>query len=192
LVEVLNYLKQNQPAAYEQAAMDLFRASERLAQQKEINHDRYEVDLAIWKVESRIELLSARLKMAGRDSPEGESLAAQLRALLEERHDLRVERLAHDRAKLAERLEKIDRQLATMRANRAQNIERDLRRFVDPPRPANKPSPKPKTMKTPRRTEFHSVPNLKTCVDEVVLSLAFIRRVDPRASACGQEEVPIF
>jgi DNA anti-recombination protein RmuC len=119
--------------------MDLFRASERLAQQKEINHDRYEVDLAIWKVESRIELLSARLKMAGRDSPEGESLVAQLRKLLEERHNLRAERLAHDRQKLAERLEKIDRQLETMRANREQNIERDLRRFVDPPRPTSKP-----------------------------------------------------
>jgi hypothetical protein len=107
------------------------------------------LDLAIWKVESRIELLSARLEMAGRDSPEGESLVAQLRNLLQERHDRRMKRLAYDREKLAERLEKMDRQFELMQANREQNIERDLRRFAESPRPTTKPGQKSKTEKDP-------------------------------------------
>jgi hypothetical protein len=146
LVELLLYLKENQPAAYEQAAMDLFRASERLAQQKEINFDRYELDLALWKVESRIELVAARLKMAGPDSPEGETLAAQLKKLLEERHDLRAERLVQERERIAERAEKIDRQLETMAANRTQAIERELSQFTKSPaaRPPQKNTKAPR------------------------------------------------
>jgi hypothetical protein len=139
LVELLVYLKENRPAAYEQAALDLFRTSERLAQQKEINLDRYENDLALWKVESRIELLAARIKMAGPDSPEGESLVEQLKGLLEERHDLRAERLLHERQRITERVEKIDRQLETMAANREQAIQRELNRFVAPPAPVKQP-----------------------------------------------------
>jgi hypothetical protein len=146
LVDLLVYLKQNQPAAYEQAVLDLFRASERLAQQKEVNYDRYELDLALWKVESRIELVAARLKMAGRDSPEGEKLVPQLRKLLEERHDLRAERLLHERQKITERIERIDRQLETMSANREQAVERELTRFVDPA-PVRQPQ---KNVKSPR------------------------------------------
>ncbi len=130
LVELLRYLKEQQPTAYEQAVMDLFRASERLAQQQEQNLERYEIDLELWKTESRIELLAARLKMAGRDSPEGESLAPQLKSLLEQRHDLRQERLLFERRKLAERAERLDRQLAAMKENREQSINRELQRFV--------------------------------------------------------------
>jgi hypothetical protein len=133
LVELLRYLKEKQPAAYEQAAMDLFRASERLAQQKEVNYDRYELDLALWKVESRIELVAARLKMAGPDSPEGESLVGQLKKLLEERHDLRTERVVQERQRIAERAEKLDRQLQTLQANRPQAIERELNQFIHSP-----------------------------------------------------------
>ena len=139
LVDLLLYLKQNQPAAYEQAVMDLFRASERLAQQKEVNYDRYEIDLALWKVESRIELLAAKLKMVGRDSPEGESLVPQLKKLLEERHDVRAERLMQERRRITDRVEKIDRQLEAMAANREQAIERELNRFVAPPASARPP-----------------------------------------------------
>jgi hypothetical protein len=127
--------------------MDLFRASERLAQQKEVNFERYELDLALWKVESRIELLAARLKMAGRDSPEGEALISQLKTLLEERHDLKTERLVHDRQKIAERIEKIDRQLETMASNREQTIDRELKQFVEQPAPARQPQKNSKAQK---------------------------------------------
>jgi hypothetical protein len=133
LIDLLLYLKKQKPAAYDQAVLDLFRASERLAQQREQNYERYELDLAIWKTESRIELLSARLKMAGRDSPEGESLIAQLRKLLEEGHDLRAQRLELARQNLSERVEKLDRQLESMAATREQAIDRELQRLSNPP-----------------------------------------------------------
>lgn len=135
LVELLLYLKDQKPAAYRQAILDLFRASERLALWQERDYERYELDLALWKTESRIELLAARLKMAGQDSPEGESLRGRLRRLLEDRHELRRERLALDRRRAAERVEKLDKQLSTMKTNRDQTIQRELRRLADPSSP---------------------------------------------------------
>ncbi|MBW3595656.1 MAG: hypothetical protein KY475_00110 [Planctomycetes bacterium] len=132
LVDLLRYLKDQQPAAYRQAILDLFRVSERLAQAQERDYDRYELELALWKAESRIELLAARLKMAGRDSPEGKMLLPQLKRLLEERHDLRMERLSLDRQRTLERLDRIEKQLETMEANRAQAIKRELTRLSEP------------------------------------------------------------
>ena len=132
LVDLLRYLKDEEPQAYRQAVLDLFRASERLAQAQERDYERYELELAIWKTESRIELLAARVKMAGRDSPEGQALLPQLTRQLEERHDLKMQRLALDRQRILERLEKIEKQLETMETNRASAIERELTRLTSP------------------------------------------------------------
>ena len=132
LVDLLRYLKDEEPQAYRQAVLDLFRASERLAQAQERDYERYELELAIWKTESRIELLAARVKMAGRDSPEGQALLSQLARQLEDRHDLKMQRLALDRQRILERLERIEKQLESMEANRASAIERELTRLTSP------------------------------------------------------------
>ncbi len=150
LVDLLLYLKVQRPKAYEQAVFDLFRVSERLAQQQVQNYDRYELDLALWKVESRIELLAARLKMAGPDSPEGQSLSPQLKKLLEQRLDLRLERLLFERERTAERLQRFDRQIDQARAHRGQNLDREFQRLTAQSpsastgkRPAAKPPDEP-------------------------------------------------
>lgn len=133
LVDILRYLKEERPKAYEQAMLELFRVSERLAQHQMQSDERYEIELALWKIESRIELLAARLKMAGLDSPAGQTLAPQLEKLLEQRLELRMKRLAWERCRIAERMERIDRQIEHARVHREQNLRREFERLVTGP-----------------------------------------------------------
>jgi hypothetical protein len=79
LAELLDRLKSRRPQEYQKAVRELFRASERLAQSQELQPQRYEMELNEWKLQSRIQLLVARMSM-GR-TPE---LEAELRHLLAE------------------------------------------------------------------------------------------------------------
>ena len=65
LVDLLNQLKETKPAEYQAAIRELFQTSERLAQLREQDPQRYELELDAWKTKSRIRLLAARSTMSG-------------------------------------------------------------------------------------------------------------------------------
>src|SRR5262245_11962874 len=67
LADLLTHLKDNQPEAYEQAVKELFRTTARLAQIKERDSAQYELEVRVWKAQSRVQLLSAKMKMAVTD-----------------------------------------------------------------------------------------------------------------------------
>ncbi len=68
LMEVLIYLKENNPRQYSRAVHELDRTQARLKQIEERSPKRYRFELQSWKLKSEIQLLSARLAMS--DSPE--------------------------------------------------------------------------------------------------------------------------
>jgi hypothetical protein len=122
LAELLVHLKERHQREYYKAIADLFRVSERLAQTQERDVSRYDHDLKIWKVRSRIELLAAQLRM----SPKDEAIRHQLKDSLREQLELQQLRLKSEREKLASRLEKLDSQIENLSDGVDETVERQL------------------------------------------------------------------
>lgn len=132
LRELLIQLKESQPKEYETAVRELYRASERLAQIHERDDERYAAELLAWKLQSRVQLLAARLKMT--DSPE---LRSELERTLHEQLDAQLEVLRRDRQRLAARLEKLDRQIEVTEARREETIRKHLALLREPKKAAS-------------------------------------------------------
>lgn len=106
LAALLEGLKENAPKEYGAALVDLDRAVERLARTRERSAERHAVELADWKITSRIRLLAARLTM----SPDP-AVEAELRAALRERLELRLAAQRTERDRLQARAEKLTQQI---------------------------------------------------------------------------------
>ena len=117
LVDLLMGLKDMQPGQYQTAVRQLFQTSERLAKIHETDPPRYELELSLWKIKSRIQLLAARSSM-GRD-PEIES---QLRSALAEQAQVQLQEMEMDRDRTAERLKKLDTSIEQFEKNRQRSI----------------------------------------------------------------------
>ncbi len=122
LVELLHYLRDHRTKEYERAVRDLHRASERLATIQERDFERYEIELELWKVQSRIHLLAAKLKM--NDDP---ALRQQLKEILNRQVDLRLAVLKFEQRKAKDRLKKLDEQVKKAENGREQTVAAKFR-----------------------------------------------------------------
>jgi hypothetical protein len=124
LSTLITRLQKRDPAEYHTALKDVFRTCERLQRMEGRDRQRYEVELKLWKVDSRIRLLAAR--MAADQSP---SMESQLRELLNERTDLRLQQLTLERERLNNRIERIDSQVSQLSSERDTMIDREVERL---------------------------------------------------------------
>lgn len=143
LSALLERLKGQSPKEYQEAIMELFRTSERLARARDKDDPRYELDLKLWKAESRIRLLAARLMM----DPQSTALADELRAVLREQVDLRLQRLEIERAQLKSRLEKIEAAIDHLQQQREAEVEKTFQQVLQTVQRsrAGRKVPEPKT-----------------------------------------------
>jgi hypothetical protein len=125
LTPLLNHLKKSRPSDYQKAIRKLFNDSERLAHSREQQPLRYELELQSWKLESRIQLLVARMTMEKSAKLEGE-----LRKALSEQLDLRRALLTLERDRMRERAEVLDKEIAQLEANREQRLDEEFDRAV--------------------------------------------------------------
>jgi hypothetical protein len=130
LESLLASLKEQQPKQYEAAIRDLFRHSERLAGSQEKDAARYELELKAWKLQSRVQLLTATFMM----SPQDEAAKAKLKAALVEQIHARRELLQLERDHVAKRLEKLDEQIKKLQNDSEQAAERQLQAIVEGPK----------------------------------------------------------
>ncbi len=121
LASLLEQLKTNAPNEYRSAILDLDKARERLEKSREKTPERAAIELAEWKVNSRIRLLVARMSMGG-----DTSLEADLKAALRERADLRVQLLTDERDRLRRRLEKLDENIADHERRASDQIDKEF------------------------------------------------------------------
>lgn len=121
LADLLGHLQRNRPAEYARAVRDIWHASERLRQVEKGDSDRYELELQSWVIQSKIQLLAARLAM--NDSP---VLRQELRQLLADQFDLKVRLAQIDRERTAERLRKLDEQLQRLTDQRVEILDREF------------------------------------------------------------------
>jgi hypothetical protein len=149
LAELLARLKAAAPKEYHEAVRDLFRESERLAKLKARDPVRSEMELELWKIESRIHLATARLTMN-----ESGPVRAELEELVAARLALRTRLLQYDRDKVAARLEKLDADLQALSQRRDELVAQEVERLLR--------SARTKATQTPRNRVN---PNTKTSVD---------------------------
>lgn len=140
LASLLDGLKRNAPKEYQAALIDLDRAVDRIGKLKDKSPDRYEFELADWKITSRIRLLAARLTMSSDPIVE-----VELRAALRERLDLRLAFQRTERDRLQSRVAKLDQQIEEMASKADATIEKqvlELRKTLPTAKPATKSKPK--------------------------------------------------
>jgi hypothetical protein len=121
LAELLRYLKNGQPAEYERAIREISRTIERLALISERDSLQYELEVAAWTAQSRVQLLAAKLKMESSDE-----LQRELRTALAAQNDAKLALLKHERQKASERLSKIDSDISRIEGDREKLIDRQL------------------------------------------------------------------
>lgn len=121
LAKLLKQLRENAPKEYVEAISELDRARDRLEKLRERQPDRYEAELQEWKLTSRIRLTLARMAMN-----EDPQLEAELRSMVRERQELRLQLLRAERDRIEKRLEKIRSTLAEHDGAPDEAVEREL------------------------------------------------------------------
>ncbi len=121
LATLLTNLKQNNPTEYLAAVVELNRDVERLAAMKPKNSQQHDSALALWKMDSRIRLLAARLTMS--DNP---ALEAELKAAVRERVELTLAERKAERERLQRRVEKLDQTIGELSTKLDDIAEKEL------------------------------------------------------------------
>ena len=139
---LLTHLKENQPKEYERAVKELHRTTERLAQIKERDPIHYDLEVALWTAQSRVQLLTAKLKM-GSSGPAKD----ELRDALSDQLEARLAVLRHERNKMSERLNRMDGEIARLEGDRQTMLDRQLQTLTSaaeskPAKRAAKKTPK--------------------------------------------------
>lgn len=150
LAELLAHLKTNQPKEYERAVRDLFRVTEKLAMVHERDDRQYDLEIKAWKAQSRAQLVVARLKMTDPESADNDELKKQLREILAEQMQARLDVLKLERERVTGRLEKLNDDIGRLERDRESVIDMHLKNLTNqvnanrpkaknPEKPAKKP-----------------------------------------------------
>ncbi len=139
LASLARRLKQQNPDEYANALREIAQASEQINRWQERQPARYQIELDLWKVESRIRLLAARIAMEDRPAFDKE-----LRGLLNERVDLRIALMNVEKDRIRLRLEKLEDSVRQTDKDRTATVERELERLLRQVRSqTTRQSPKP-------------------------------------------------
>jgi hypothetical protein len=152
LKELLNHLRDNRRQDYERAIRELSRDADRIGQWKARDGKQYGLEIQAWTIKSRIQLLTAHLAMGDK-----EEIRNQLKSLLNEQIDVRTALAKHERARVMERLAKMDQEITRLDNERQKIVENQLQVLTKSaadsknkvkvtksgPRPGNKKPTKP-------------------------------------------------
>ena len=124
LAELLTRLRDSNPVQFTKAVRELDQTRERLEKTRERDAERYCIMLHEWQLDSRVRLLAARMTMNT-----ATELETELRQVLNERHDVRLQLLTYDRERTESRLQKMDEQIAEHVQSREATVDRELDRI---------------------------------------------------------------
>lgn len=124
LAELLKQLDRDMTSEYDKAIRQIHVVNERLERIKDRSLEDYNLQLNLWKVDSRIRLLAARMTMSS-----DEQLQVEMEKLLTQRFSLKEQQLQRDKVRTTTRLEKIDSQLENLHNNREELLKRELARY---------------------------------------------------------------
>lgn len=125
LAALLSQLKEMDEPKYTAAINELFRTHERISRYQERSPDRYQIELELWKIDSRVRLLVAR-SASGME----EETRTHIKELLAQRNELRIQLLASERDRLEDRLQRLNSQMKELQNDSDVIAERDLERLM--------------------------------------------------------------
>ena len=131
LAALLSHLKSKQPKEYDRAVRDLYRVTEKLAMVSERDSRQYDLELKVWKAQSRAQLLVARLKMTEPESGDREEITNQLREVLSEQVQARLEVMKLERDRVVGRLEKLNDEIGRLERDRESAIDSHLKNLTN-------------------------------------------------------------
>jgi hypothetical protein len=150
LAGLLSHLKTNQPKEYERAVRDLFRVTEKLAMTQERDSRQYDLELKAWQAQSRAQLLVARLKMTDPDSSDASELKNQLREVLSEQMEARLEVMRLERERVSGRLDKLNQEITRLERDREKVIDGHVKNLTSQVN-ANRPKIRPAESRAPEK-----------------------------------------
>lgn len=109
LARLLEQLQKSRPHEFQRAVRELSQQIQTLEKLREKNPTRYTHQLELWKNNSQIRVLVAKWS---RD--QDDALEQEIRALLQQRRDMKLAQLKVDQQRLAEQMQKVEKQIATM------------------------------------------------------------------------------
>ena len=123
LKELLTKLeKRKKKKPYRQAMEGLDKAVKKLEGIKRRSPKRYESSLALWKIESRIKVAGAQVKL--KDTEENRD---NLKSLVTELVDFKIQQLKNDREQASKRLKQLETKIGEAEANRQQSIDKRIK-----------------------------------------------------------------
>jgi hypothetical protein len=131
LADLLGSLKAMDQSRYEKAVQELFKTSEQLTKLQSRTPERYETDLELWKIDSRIRLLVARSAMN-----DGDELRSQIKKLLIDRNNVRLKQYAQERDRLETRVSKLNSMIDSLQAGSEAQAEKELDRLLKSVKPS--------------------------------------------------------
>ncbi len=124
LGKLVKRLQTAAPAKYRDAIADLFADAHRINRSKR-DQDRFEVELRVWKAESRARLMAAQMAST-RDAKSRDAAEAKLRKTLKELTAAKLAKLILERKRSLKRLELIEKRIADIEADSAAVVEREF------------------------------------------------------------------
>ena len=125
LATLLQNLKEMDEKKYDSAILELSRTYDRLERVKARSQERFQTDLALWKIDSRVKLLVAR-SIHGME----EETREQIQGLLLKRNAIRLDQYTEERDRLKNRLSRIEEQLEELKENGESLAEQDMERIL--------------------------------------------------------------
>jgi len=126
LEDVILRLKGMDQRQYLKVIRDLWRTSERLSGLKIRNAEQYEIQLELWKSNSKATLAAARVQL----DPKNESLQIALEKALKQKLNSQKAALQFELERARLRVEKLEKSLKTLNANGSKNIQREMKRLT--------------------------------------------------------------
>jgi flagellar biosynthesis regulator FlaF len=124
LAELLKKLDQEMASEYEKAIRQIALFNQRLERIRKRSSDDYKIQLSLWKVDSRIKLLGARMTMSS-----DEKLISEMEKLLTQRLNLREKQLVLDQKRAQVRLDRVQGQITKIRSDRQEYLEKELAKY---------------------------------------------------------------
>lgn len=145
LLELMEFLKEKQPAQYAQAQREMSRSRSRLENLAKRDQDMYAIELELWQIRSRLRLLAAEISVAPESKQE--KLNTTLAQLLEKEFAQDLARLKLQRERTAKQLEQFDQQISQRESEHSAQVEKMLRQWKNRIAQQKPQSKKPKQEK---------------------------------------------
>jgi len=125
LVQLLEPLKQSNPQEYLKGIRELARTSDRLMMIQQREPSRYAIELDLWKANSQIRLLGARLSMAPSEEIEG-----KLKSALKQQHELKLSLIDLELKQVEQRQSRLTAERQRLQENPQAQIDREYEQLL--------------------------------------------------------------